>query len=254
MVFNAQEYARLRASLLLISLLAWMLILLEPRAPSCCLAKESATSSTALPAANPATSLAAGWALMLVAMMGPMLVAPIYHIRLSSFTRRRARSIALFLAGYGSVWIAVGAFLLAAERAAGDFAPQSYLPATVVGLVALAWQASPFKQRCLNRCHSHRALAAFGAAADRDALCLGLDHGRWCVGSCWATMLFPMLLPQGHLVAMAAVSALMYCERLDPPKTPSWQWRGFGTALRYLMLRLRRPRCGLAPLALGAEA
>ena len=112
---------------------------------------------------------------------------------------------------------------------------------------ALIWQASPFKQRCLNRCHSHRPLAAFGIAADVDALRLGLETGVWCTASCWAAMLFPMLWFQGHFVAMAAVALLMFCERLDPPRTPAWRWRGFGTALRAISLRLRGP----APLTVG---
>jgi hypothetical protein len=45
-------------------------------------------------ASNSVTSLAGGWVLMLAAMMAPMLVRPIYYIRISSFARRRPRSIA----------------------------------------------------------------------------------------------------------------------------------------------------------------
>jgi predicted metal-binding membrane protein len=245
MIYDAKEYARLRNSVLSISLISWTIILIgqvEHRAPSCCPAIGFSGSVEMLLASNSATSLARGWALMLAAMMAPMLVSPIYHIRISSFARRRPRSVALFVVGYGLVWMAAGCVLLALELAAIRLAPQSYLPPIVVGLVALIWQASPSKQRCLNRCHSHRALAAHGTAADWDVLRLGLEHGFWCTGSCWAAMLFPMLLPEGHFVAMAVVSILMFCERLDPPNTPSWRWRGFGTALRYLSLRLRGPK------------
>jgi len=66
-------------------------------------------------------------------------------------------------------------------------------------------------------------------------------------------MLFSTLLPEGHFLAMVAVSALMFCERLDPPKTPSWQWRGFGTALRYLHLRVRGPQSRLVSFASNAQ-
>jgi predicted metal-binding membrane protein len=254
MIYNAKEYARLRNAVLAISLGAWIMILACPRAPSCCVARGSATSLGTMFAANPTASLAMAWALMLIAMMSPMLVPPIYHVRISSFARRRGRSSALFVAGYGAVWMAAGAVLLAAELAASGWAPQSYLPATVVGLMALVCQVSPWKQHCLNRCHSHRPLAAFGIAADWDALRLGLEHGFWCVGSCWAAMLCPMLLPKGHLVSMAAVSALMFCERLDPPKKPAWTWRGFGTASRYLSFRLCGPQSGPVPSVPGSQA
>jgi predicted metal-binding membrane protein len=255
MIYDAKEYARLRNSVLSVSLISWIVILVghvELRASSCCPAMGSATSLGMLLASNSAISLARGWTLMLTAMMAPTLLPPIYYIRISSFTWRRPCSIAFFVAGYGVVWMAAGCIMLALESAAAWLAPQSYLPATVVGLVALVWQASPFKQRCLNRCHNHGPLGAYGIAADWDVLRMGLEHGFWCTGSCWAAMLFPMLLPQGHFVAMAVVNILMFCERLDPPRTPSWRWRGFGTALRYLSLRLPGPRCGRVSLASGS--
>jgi predicted metal-binding membrane protein len=254
MIYNAREYARLRNCVLSISLIAWIVILLKPSSSSCCAPRESVMSLEILLALNPAVSPARDWGLMLIAMMAPTVVPALYHIRISSFAGRRARSIAFFAAGYGAVWMAAGSVMFAIELGATWWAPQSYLPATVVGAVALVWQGSPFKQRCLNRAHSHRALAAFGAAADWDVLRMGLEHGLWCTGSCWAAMLFPILLPEGHFVAMVAVSTLMFCERLDPPKTPSWRWRGFGTAFRYLSLRLRGPRSGPAPFAMGAQA
>ncbi|RAK64586.1 DUF2182 domain-containing protein [Hymenobacter edaphi] len=274
MIYNPREYARLRNSVLVVSLLAWLVLLRPAAAPvaygaaappvmSYCSASPAALALTAPAASSPASwttqltvaqSLFGGWALMLVAMMAPLLIQPIYHIRATSFARRRARSTTLFVAGYGGGWLVGGAFLLALELAAGLWAPESYLPAGLVALVALIWQASPAKQRYLNRCHRHRPLAAFGAEADRDALMMGVEHSRWCVGSCWAAMLLPMLLPHGHFAAMLGISVLMVCERLDPPRTPAWRWRGFGTALRYVSLRLRGPKRSPAPAALGVGA
>ena len=248
MIYNAQEWARLRNCVLAVSLIAWVVILLAPRISPCCSVEGAVMSWKMLLAANPPASLAGHWALMLVAMMAPMLVAPIYHIRISSFARRRARSTMLFAAGYVVIWMAAGVMIVAVELIVAWVLPRSYLPATIVGAIAVVWQASPFKQRCLNRCHSHRPLAAFGIAADLNVLRMGLEQGLWCTGSCWATMLFPMLLPEGHLVAMAAVAALMFCERLDPPRAPAWRWRGFGTAGRCLSLRLRGPQRSPGPL------
>jgi predicted metal-binding membrane protein len=248
MIYNAQDWARVRNGVLAVSLIAWIVLLLQPRVSSCCSVNAAGLSWEILLAANPPRSLAGNWALMLIAMMAPMLVAPIYHIRISSFARRRVRSTMLFAAGYGIVWMAVGVGLVMGELAATWLMPQSYLPAMIIGLIAVVWQASPFKQRCLNRCHSHRPLAAFGIAADLDVLRMGLEQSLWCVGSCWAAMLFPMLLPEGHFIAMATVAALMFCERLDPPRAPSWRWRGFGTAGRSLSMRLRPAQRDPAPL------
>jgi len=247
MIYDAHDYARLRNAVLGLSLIAWIVILVEPRASSCCSVSGSTFSLAALLASNPPFVLMRDWLLMLVAMMSPTLVPALYHIRISSFARRRPRSILLFAVSYVSAWMTAGIILLAVKLTATWWAPRSYVPAIVVGFSALVWQASPFKQRCLNRSHNHRPLAAFGLAADWDTLRLGLEHGVWCVASCWVAMLFPMLLPEGHLLAMAAISILMFCERLDPPGTPSWRWRVFGTAFSYLVLRLRGPRGSSAP-------
>ena len=247
MTYNARELARVRNPVLLMSAVTWILLLVEPGS-MVLLAHCPATSSGATPlqlsfqmllAMNPPASLAASWALMLVAMMLPVLTPPLCHIRLRSFAYRRARSIVLFVAGYAAIWMALGGLLLAIELAVKLFAPQSYLPAAGVVLIALGWQFSPIKQRCLNRCHAHTELAAFGAAADFDALRFGLKHGIWCGGSCWALMLFPMLPPRGHVVAMATVAVLIFSERLEQPRRPCWRWRGLGKVKRIVVAQAR---------------
>jgi predicted metal-binding membrane protein len=207
-------------------------------------------------AMNPPACVAAGWALMLVAMMSPVLIAPVCHVRLRSFSHRRARSIAIFGAGYAVIWMAVGGVLVAIELAAKLLAPQSYLPAAGVVLIALVWQFSPIKQRCLNRCHAHTELAAFGAAADFAALRFGMTHGIWCAGSCWALMLLPMLLPRGHVVAMAVVAILIFSERLEEPMRPCWRWRGFGKVIRIVVAqaRIRLHALRLGPAAFTSSA
>ena len=243
--YEARELARVRNAALLISAVTWILLLVEPGSMGL-LAHCPATGSGAMPvtfqmllAMSSPMSLAAGWALMLVAMMSPVLIPPVLHIRLGSFTHRRARSVALFVTGYAAIWMAIGGVLLAIEIMVHLFISEWYLPAVSMVLIALVWQLSPFKQRCLNRCHANSELAAFGAKADFDALRFGMTHGTWCVGSCWALMLFPMLLPRGHVVAMAIAAALMFSERLEQPRPPCWRWRGFGKAGRIVVAQAR---------------
>lgn len=255
MTYDAREIARVRNPVLMMSAITWILLLAEPGGiglPAHC----AATSAGGMPltgsfrmllAMNPPASLAAGWALMLLAMMPPVLIAPLCHIRLRSFTSRRARSMVLFLAGYAAIWMSLGGPLLGMELAVKLFAPQSYLPAAGVILIALVWQCSPIKQRCLNRCHAHRELAAFGAAADFDALRFGMTHGIWCAGSCWALMLFPMLLPGGHAGAMAFVTVLIFGERLERPMPPRWRRRGLGKVIRIGMAQARIRLHALGP-------
>jgi predicted metal-binding membrane protein len=104
---------------------------------------------------------------------------------------------------------------------------------------AMAWQVSPGKQWCLNRCHRQPSLAAFGAAADRDALEFGLTNGLACVGACWALMFLPLFAGDGHFVMMLAVALFVFAERLESPAPPAWRWRGAGKALRIITAQAR---------------
>lgn len=176
----------------------------------------------------------AGWAVMLIAMMAPLLVAPVRHIRSSSLARRRGRSVAVFLAGYGAVWAAAGAV-----PAAVALSPVRPATAVVIAAGVLVWQVSPAKQLCLNRMHAHPPLSAFGTAADRDALRFGTTHGGWCAASCGPLMLLPFLTPGGHLVTMAAVALWLAAERLDPPTAPGWGVRGVSSTARLIDARAR---------------
>jgi predicted metal-binding membrane protein len=240
-----REQTRINILILLISAITWTMLLVNPGSIMTiahCPVTDSGASLVSLQmmlAMNPLSSLLAGWALMLVAMMSPTLITPIRHIRQRSFKRRRARSVTLFVLGYAAIWMAAGVVLLAAVLMLNLLLPQSYLPALAVGLIAFVWQCSPVKQRCLNRHHNHRELAAFGSAADLDALRFGITHGVWCVVSCWALMLFPMLLSQGHFAAMAVVTYVMISERLEQPRPLSWRLRFPGKLMRILVAQSR---------------
>lgn len=249
MIDIAREVARVRYPALAISAFAWGALAAGmgtcvPGVHILCSAMGNGVvtmtaSLSVLLALNPPSALAAGWALMLVAMMSPLVIPEIHHIRFTSLARRRARSIALFVAGYGGVWMLCGTVLTGAELLALALAPGSYIPTTVAVLITCVWQASPLKQYCLNKCHQNWPLRVFGLEADLDAFRFGWTHGLWCAGSCGGLMLLPMLLPEGHLMAMAAVAALVFCERLEDPELPRWKMRGLGKAGRMIAARIR---------------
>jgi predicted metal-binding membrane protein len=190
-------------------------------------------------ALTPPWTLAAGWALMVAAMMAPLTISPLRHVTERSFAVRRWRSGLLFVLGYGLAWMIAGVLLQALALGARLIAPHSWLPLAVAAAVAVVWQVSPAKQRSLNRCHRRPPLAAFGLAADRDAARFGLVNGAWCVGACWALMLLPLLLDGGHLIAMAAVALFLFAERLEPPAPLGWRWRFPGRALRIAVAQTR---------------
>jgi predicted metal-binding membrane protein len=173
--------------------------------------------------------LAASWLLMLVAMMTPLLATPFHHLWVRSLARRRWRAIAVFLMGYLAIWMSAAPIMATAAivlRMAADRAGVSTLFAVLV--VVCAWQASPWKQACLNRCHWTPRLSVFGVAADADCLRYGIAYACRCVGTCWALMLAPLTAGHVHLPVMAVAAAVMIVERLRPARPARWRLPAFG--------------------------
>ena len=183
--------------------------------------------------------LASGSAVMIAAMMPPLIIAPLRHVRDRSFARQRARATILFTAGYGVVWMIVVVVLQLIAVAARWAAPAPLLCFGLAVATAILWQVSPTKQWCLNRCHRRPHLAPFGAAADRDAFDFGLTNGASCAGSCWALMLLTLLISQGQILGMIAVTLFVFAERLESPARLKWRWRGPGRALRIAVAQVR---------------
>jgi len=225
--------AKLRTSISIvvlgISILAWVILLVNPGhimgVEHCHVSASgpSAASLDMLLKMNPFSSLLLGWGLMVVAMMMPKLVMPIRHIYSRSFKSRRFSSASLFVLGYIAVWMVVGVVMTAIIIAVNLLMPNSYVPAIILGVIVLIWEFSPVKQVSLNNGHEHPTLSAFGWEASRDALVFGVKHGVWCVASGWALMLLPMLLPQGHNLAMFIVTIIMVSEHLEHPQPPRWR-------------------------------
>jgi predicted metal-binding membrane protein len=225
-----------------IILIAWALLVLGGGAfslPAFCAAQawSRAPLSVSLDLAlllNSPGQLALGWALMVVAMMLPLAIAPLWHVRERSFARRRGRSTALFVAGFVAVWVVAGVILQSLALLARWLVP---MPLACLGLaiaVALLWQVSPAKQWFLNRCHQRPQLEAFGFAADADAFRFGARNGAACAGACWALMLPMLLIGQGQLPAMIAVTLFSLAESLEEPAPLAWCWRGGAKALRII--------------------
>ena len=158
-----------------------------------------------------------GWALMLTAMMAPLLIPALRHVRARSLRSRRWRAMGLVTLAHVAVWTAGGIVLLAVASLLRSVSGHGEV-AVLLGLVAaLSWQLSPLKQHCLNRHCARPPISSFGRAADHDALRFGGTHAAWCFGSCWALMLVPLLAPAWHLAVMLVVSVWMWVEPLDRP-------------------------------------
>lgn len=228
-----------------ISIAVWVLLLFNPghiMTVEHCHASASGASYSSLKMLlqmNPFSAQLLGWGLMVIAMMLPKLIYPVQLIFAQSLRRNRFMNAFLFVSGYLAIWMFVGVFMIGIIMVSNLFMPMSYIPALGVLIIAVIWQFSPYKQKFLNLGHDHYILSAFGWDAARDALRYGLQHGIWCVGSGWALMLFPMLLPSGHNVAMIMVTFIMLSEHLENPQYPEWKINPRLKAVRYIIAQAK---------------
>jgi predicted metal-binding membrane protein len=170
------------------------------------------------------------WVVMMAAMMFPS-VAPtvLMYDRLREGHRARGKgaapdATALFVAGYLLVWTAAGlaayglfdlARSLELAFLAWDKAGR-YVTGGVIA-VAAVYQMTALKQACLVKCRSPMMfLAERWRHGRRGALELGLRHGAWCLGCCWALMAALFAVGVMSLGWMALIAALIAGEKLLP--------------------------------------
>lgn len=164
------------------------------------------------------------WVTMMIAMMFPS-VAPVAltwtrAIRRQASGAGRVRRTAGFAAGYLIAWTAFGLVvygLLALVESVTAGHPQA---ARWIGacafLAAALQQVSPLKDICLRHCRSPIGQLVRYAAYPRRGrdLRVGLHHGLYCVGCCWGLMIVLVPLGAMNIAAMAAVSVIIFVEKL----------------------------------------
>jgi len=164
------------------------------------------------------------WVVMMVAMMFPA-VSPVVLL-FDRWRRSRQRSVATtlaFVAGYLIIWGVVGVFVFAAIVALDLQIDSSSTAFRVGGAVLIAagiYQLTPLKRVCLTQCRSPLSLimehAQLLGEGVRGPLQVGLMHGGWCIGCCWALMAVLVALGVMHLGWMAAVAAVILAEKVLP--------------------------------------
>ena len=160
----------------------------------------------------------AGWALMAVAMMGPVTLPAVRHVGFNSIRRRRQWAMTLYFAVSMGVWVAFGVLVLVGERVAREtLGLDRRVLLTLALVVAAGWQLTHIKRRALFRCRRTVPLPPVGLRADAACTRFALQQGWRCVTSCWALMtVMPAVGHSDHagLVWMAALTALVMGEEL----------------------------------------
>jgi predicted metal-binding membrane protein len=172
------------------------------------------------------------WVAMMAAMMFPS-IAPmvVMHARIEEGKRdngkpTEAGTTALFVGGYLLTWTAAGLVGYAVIEAfreldLGFLAWDSGGPyvAGAVIVAAAIYQLTPLKDVCLRHCRSPMMFLLTRWRPGRaGALRMGMEHGGWCVGCCWALMAALFALGVMSIGWMVLIAALIATEKLLPWK------------------------------------
>jgi len=168
-----------------------------------------------------------GWVLMTVAMMLPTTL-PLLEVfrRLVAQRGDRVLLVMLVIAGYLAVWLGFGIAAHGADWIVHEMVERSAgleANAWVIGAATLfmagAFQFSRLKYRCLDKCRAPLSFVTEywrGRHERRNAFLLGIHHGVFCVGCCWALMLLMFGVGVGNVAWMLALGAVMAVEKNVP--------------------------------------
>jgi len=177
-------------------------------------------------AADPAgfASLTVMWFAMIAAMMTPAIWPWVLSFHRFSGREPGAASTAQFVSGYAIAWLgyAIAATivqLLLQRAGALSHATLATTPAigAMVFLAAGVYQFAPLKRACLTHCRS--PLSFFLTRwrnGPSNSIRLGVLHGVYCVGCCWALMATAFAVGVMNLWWMAALAVIAALEQIGP--------------------------------------
>lgn len=230
---SSRERWIIAAALAAIAAVAWIGMIHEARSldmsgMSECLGMQMDGNAGAGLSANMLLPLFLMWAAMMLAMMLPSATPMILTFAAVSRNRRRqARPyvpVTIFVAGYVAIWTAFSVLAAIAQwflhREALLSPAMASSSAWLGGILLLAagvFQFTPLKHACLTQC---RAPFDFIMTRWREgslgAFRMGVEHGLFCTGCCWALMGLLFVAGVMNIFWIAALSLIVGLEKLLP--------------------------------------
>jgi predicted metal-binding membrane protein len=216
------------AALAGLTLACWMWIVPMARDMYGKMSGPSAWMMTAAWDARHVSLLCAMWIVMMAGMMLPS-AAPLLLLYAASVGQPRMNTDGhghayAMAAGYLLVWIAFSVVATALQRALSALwllSPmmEATSPRVSGGLLILAglYQLTPLKRACLASCASPQTFLMLHWRDGRSgAFRMGVAHGLFCAGCCWALMLLLFAGGVMNLAVIGALTALVLVEKLLP--------------------------------------
>ena len=187
-------------------------------------------------ASSDALLAAVMWAVMMAAMMLPSAVPMLLVFVAVNAKRREAGgppyvNTGAFVLGYLAVWSAFSVGAAAAQwrlHEAALMSPETLRVVPIAGAAlfvsAGVYQLTPLKYACLVRCRTPLDfLMTEWRAGTPGALVMGLRHGAYCLGCCWALMALLFAGGVMNLLWVAAISGFVLLEKaVSSGRAVSW--------------------------------
>jgi predicted metal-binding membrane protein len=168
------------------------------------------------------------WAVMMAGMMLPS-AAPLLLLY-GAAARRRAGGhratyeIYALASGYVTMWSLFSVAAVVVQRVLSSLlilSPMMRLTSPLLGATVLlltgVYQMTPLKSVCLRQCQSPMSfLMHHWRPAARGAFRMGVDHGAYCLGCCWALMVLLFVGGVMNLAVIAALTVFVGFEKLGP--------------------------------------
>ncbi len=167
------------------------------------------------------------WAVMMVAMMLPSAAPAV--LLYAAISKKLApggtgRATVFFAGGYLVAWSGFSLGAAALQWGLEQLAllsPMMVSTSTTLGgvllIVAGIYQWTPAKDACLIRCRAPlQFLSEHWRAGRAGALWMGLIHGLYCIGCCWAIMGLLFVGGVMNLLWVAAIAVFVLIEKAAP--------------------------------------
>ena len=162
------------------------------------------------------------WAVMMAAMMLPSALPMIQTFANARIAQGGVARWQGFVAAYLLVWAAFSVAATAIQwalQAAGWVDPmivsRSAILTAILLVIAGIYQFTPMKRICLARCRSPLGFVlGEWRGGTWGAFVMGLRHGLYCVGCCWALMTLLFVGGVMNLYWIAALSLVVAVEKL----------------------------------------
>ncbi|MGK9200529.1 MULTISPECIES: DUF2182 domain-containing protein [Sinorhizobium] len=170
------------------------------------------------------------WIVMMVGMMLPSATPMILlYARVGRQSRKEGKPFAatgFFAGGYLLAWVGfalaatLGQWLMEGTLLSPALASASRIFSGAVLIVAGLYQWTPLKDSCLSQCQAPIVFLQRHGGFRRDpagAVGLGLRHGLYCIGCCWALMTLLFVGGIMNVLWIAAIAIFVLAEKVFFP-------------------------------------